>query len=83
MSLQYPPTGSPLWGKFDPSVFSERRRLYALPNYSAARYATGKEEYRMCIRADASLVLLRVGPKGGCKQVWKFGTIADVPVQSC
>lgn len=87
MSLVLPLSGSPVRELFDVAHLVEiadpanRAKLATFREcISNARkmYAGNKAikaVHSFCLRANGELWLIRVGPRGGWKKVWNFGTL--------
>ena len=87
MSFSLPSSSSPLRNLFDVAHLAEiaspanRAKLVAFPNAvrSARAFLASergaKEVNTICVCADGSLQLVRVGPKGGVKRLWNFGQV--------
>ena len=86
MSLSLPPSSSTLRTFFDVAHLAEiaspanraklctfRQAITSARAFLAAERST-KEVNTICICADGSLQLIRVGPKGGVRRLWNFGT---------
>lgn len=78
--LALPVTGSPLREMFEVQQLLRPRELPTFRQCAhAARstFAASGPEVRavnsVCLRADGAIELVKFGPKGGHKTMWKFG----------
>lgn len=81
MSLALPPFNSPIRDLF---VIDDLVDWRAIPTFGttlikARRYVREqkqnglREVFCIAMKADGSIVLFRVGPRGGWKKLWNFG----------
>ena len=87
MTVNLPLSGSPVYEAMDVAHVAEalspenRSKLPTL-RMVLAKYrkhinseSAVKSVESICIKADGSVVLVRVGPRGGHKVLWKFGVL--------
>ena len=87
MSLSLPLSSSPLRSMFDVAHLAEiahpanrsKLRTFREAVTSAREYLAAERGAKavntICLCADGTLQLVSVGPKGGIKRLWNFGTI--------
>lgn len=85
MALSFPPLSSPAWETLDrPHVEEVARRYVELPTLGEARRRSVRQIAEsdgairsvetLVLRANGTLSLLRIGPRGGFSEVWNFGS---------